>query len=188
MLITSDLNLFNVKVISFINKTMTFIIFISYFCKKIFMVINTKEKATRIKLLTMLTVIIYLLVLVASLYLKWSPNHILELSMTVIFFLIMIFIFTKKYTYLYYNTDGPKIILRFIPLQPLTAGNFSVEISKRDFAKYEIQDKAFGLRKELTLFARTSKGIGKYKSVSLSILNKEELELLLKDMELLRTK
>lgn len=152
------------------------------------MVINTKEKATRIKLVTMLTVIFYLLVLVASLYLKWSSNHMLELSLTVIFFLIMIFIFTKKYTYIYYNTDGPKIILRFIPLQPLTAGNFSVEISKRDFVKYEIQEKAIGLRKELTLFAKTSKGVGKYKSVSLSILNKEEFNLLLKDLELLQPK
>lgn len=152
------------------------------------MVLNTKEKATRIKLLTMLIVIIYLIVLVASLFFKWSPNHRLELILTLCFLLVMTFVFLKKYTYILYNTDGTKIILKFASLQPLTAGNYAVEISKRDFVKYEIINKYGGIRKDLILFVKTSKGIAKFKPISLSILSKKESDLLLNDLNLLLTK
>lgn len=151
------------------------------------MVLNTKEKSARIKLATMFFVILYLILLVASLFFKWSPSHIFELIITIVFVDIMIFIFIKNYTYVYYNSDGPKIIVRFTSLQPLTAGNFSVEITKRDFVKYEIIKKFFGLRKELILYVRTTKGIAKFKPISLSVLNKKELNFLIEDLNSFQT-
>jgi hypothetical protein len=149
------------------------------------MVINTKEISARIKLGTMMFTLVILALIVASLIFGWSKKHIFEITLIIIYVLYLIFVFVKKYYYIYYNTDGPKIIIRYTSLLPLSVGNFSIEIPRRDFVKAEIKNKFGGLRKELTVYVRTPQGVAKFKPISLTTLNKKEFKAMEKELRLL---
>ncbi|HNQ67566.1 MAG TPA: hypothetical protein PKN32_04255 [Bacteroidales bacterium] len=139
------------------------------------MVINTKEIASRIKLGTMLLTLVYAGLLVAALVFAWSPKHYFEIILSILYLFFLAFIFVKNYSYIFYNSDGLKIIMRYTSLQPLSAGNYSIEIPKRDFVKAEIVNSHIGLRKNLIFYVKTPQGIAKFKPVSLSILNKSQV-------------
>jgi len=146
------------------------------------MVINTKEIASRIKLGIMLLTLVYAGILVASLIFKWSPRHYLEIILTAVYLVFMLTIFVKNYCYIYYNSDGLKIIMRYTSLQPLSAGNFSIEIPKRDFVKAEIVNTILGLRKNLIFYVKTPQGVAKFKPVSLSILKKAQIDSIIDEL------
>ncbi len=140
------------------------------------MIINNKELSTRIRLGIMLFILVYAALLVLSLIFSWSENHTFELVITIIFTICMIYAFGKKFCYVIFNNEGPKVIIRYSPLQPLTVGNYSVEFYKKDLVKYEIVRSFFGLRKSLLIYVRTPQGTAKYKPVSLATLTKQEQE------------
>ncbi|PLX08617.1 MAG: hypothetical protein C0596_07110 [Marinilabiliales bacterium] len=140
------------------------------------MVINTKEVSTRLKLGIMLISVLLLAVVAMSLIFGWSEKHILEYVIGGIYLLFMVFVFIKDYCYIYFITDGPKIILRYIPLKPLSAGNYSIEVPRRDFVKAEVVKSFFGLSKKLVFYVRSQQGVAKFKPVSISILSKQQVE------------
>ena len=148
------------------------------------MIINTKEISSRIKLGSMLFTLVYVALLVASLVFKWSPKYIYEYVSSAIFVLVVVYIFIRNYNYIYYNSDGLKYILRYTPLRPLSAGNFSVEIPKRDFVKGEIKSSYFGLRPELVLYVRTPQGVAKFNPISISVMNKTQIDLIKDDLSI----
>jgi len=88
-----------------------------------------------------------------------------------------------RFSYIYYNSEGSKILLRYSPLQPLLYGNYSIEVPKKSLVKFEIVDGFFGLRKSLLLYVKTPQGVAKYKPVSLSTLTKKEIEQLVYNLE-----
>ncbi len=138
------------------------------------MVINKKELSARIKLGVMLISLVLVALVVVSLIFSWSQNHILEFVLGGMYLLLMAFVFIRDYNYVYYNSDGPKIIIRYVPLSPLTAGNYSIEIPRRDFVKAELKTSFLGLRKSLILYVRSAQGVAKFKPVSLTIMSKKE--------------
>ncbi|MDD2635235.1 MAG: hypothetical protein PHW82_07015 [Bacteroidales bacterium] len=146
------------------------------------MVINKKELSARIKLGIMLISLVLIALVVASLIFSWSKNHLLEYVLVGVYVLFMAFVFIKNYNYLYYNSDGPKIIIRYIPLSPLTAGNYSIEIPRRDFVRAELKTSFFGLKKNLIVYVRSAQGVAKFKPVSLSILSKKEINEILNEL------
>jgi len=146
------------------------------------MLINTKEISSRIKFLTMTVTLVCLALIGVSLFFSWSKSHVLEFCLAGVFILYLLFIYLKKYYYIYYNTDGTKIIIRYTSLLPLSAGNYSIEIPKRDFVKAEIRKRFGGLRKELILYVHTPQGVAKFKPVSLSTLKKEEIDKIMENL------
>ena len=60
----------------------------------------------------------------------------------------------------------------------------SVEIPKKDFVKAEIVNSIFGFRKNLVLYIRTPQGVAKYPKINISILKKEEIIKLRKDLNI----
>ncbi len=170
----------NIKIIIL---TLIFITF-GHQNKKNLMVINTKEISARIKFSIMLSSLLYAGILVASIVFKWSEKYIFEIGLTVFYLLSLGFTYAKKYSYILYNSDGPKIIIRYTSLQPMSAGNFSMEIPKRDFVKAEIKNSLGGLRKDLLMYVRTPQGVAKFKPVSLSTLKKIDMENLKIDLSI----
>lgn len=140
------------------------------------MIINNKEISTRIRLGLMLVILVWAVIIVLSLIFSWSKNHILEFVVTIAFILFMSYAFTRKYCYIIFNNEGPKVIIRFSPLQPLSAGHYSIEFYKKDFYKYELVKSFFGLRETLIIYVKTPQGIAKYKPVSLATLTAKEKE------------
>ncbi|MDD2387937.1 MAG: hypothetical protein PHP52_14275 [Bacteroidales bacterium] len=146
------------------------------------MVINKKELSARIKLGVMLISLVLIALVVTSLIFSWSKDHLVEYILGGAYILFMTFVFIKNYNYVYYNSDGPKIIIRYIPLRPLAAGNYSVEIPRRDFVKAELKTGFWGLSKNLLLYVRSSHGVAKFKPISLTIMSKKEINEILTEL------
>jgi hypothetical protein len=150
------------------------------------MIINNKEIATRIRLGLMLIILIYVAILVLGLIYSWFKNNNILIYLSVLFATPVIFSYLKNFCYIYFNDAGPKVIIRFTALQPLTAGNYSIEFYKKDFVKYNIEKSVFGLRNSLIIFVRTPQGIAKFKPVSLSSLKKNEVKDIIDGLERLK--
>ncbi len=138
------------------------------------MVINNKELATQIRFGFMIGVLVYLALIVLSFVFNWDETHRLQLIWSVLFFLSMVFFFMKGYNYIFFNPDGSKIILRYMPLQPFLYGTYSIEIPKQEFVKYEIKTTNFGLRTSIILYQKTERGLSKYRPISLASLKQSE--------------
>lgn len=146
------------------------------------MLINSKEISSRIKLGSMLVILLIAAVLVLSLIFGWSPDHKLEYALAIIFVLFEIFKLIKNYTYIYYNSDGFKILFRYSSLGMLSAGNFSIEIPKKDLVSVSVEKSFLGLRKSIVFYVRTKQGTAKFKPVSLSVLSSKDIESMLADL------
>ncbi|HXK82021.1 MAG TPA: hypothetical protein PLO05_07690 [Bacteroidales bacterium] len=147
------------------------------------MIINNKEISTRLRLGFMLFALVYMAIIVLSLIFSKSDDHMLEIVSSIIFLLFVIYFVIMRFSYIYYNSEGSKILLRYSPLQPLLYGNYSIEVPKKSLVKFEIVDGFFGLRKSLLLYVKTPQGVAKYKPVSLSTLTKKEIEQLVYNLE-----
>ena len=138
------------------------------------MMINNKEYSSRVRFSFMVVVIVYVTLLVLSIVFHWFKTNTFNVVISVVFFSGLVYFFIRGYNYIYFNPDGSKIILRYVPLQPMLYGTYSIEIPHKDFVKYEIIKSHFGLRTSVVLFQRTDRGLSKYKPVSLTSLTKAE--------------
>lgn len=139
------------------------------------MIINNKDLSTKIRFGFMFGILFYLIFIVLSFVLKWTPeDHMFQLLLSGLFAVALLCFFVKGYNYIFFNPDGSKIILRYMPLQPFLFGTYSIEIPKQEFVRYEIKTSMFGLRKSVILFQKTERGLSKYRPVSLSSLKDSE--------------
>ena len=96
------------------------------------MIVDIKEIASRVKLGSMLVVLVLVAVVVLDLIYAWVPMHILDYLCVALFVIFEAYLFIKKFNYIYYNSDGFKIILKYTSIGMLSAGNFKLEIPKKD--------------------------------------------------------
>jgi len=155
------------------------------------MVIDTKEISARIKLGSM--IVIVLLAAVALFDFIYSKvvndkdvNVLLYWIVAVVFVLFETYMIIKKYTYINYNSDGFKIIMKYTSLGMLSAGNYKIEIPKKDFIRAELKKSIFGLRKKILIYVKTPQGIAKFKPICVTVLSKKELDDLMNDFESLK--
>ena len=147
------------------------------------MIIDTKEISSRIKLGSMLVVLVLVAVVVLDLIFRWVPNFILVYVCIALFVLFEAYLLMKKYNYIYYNSDGFKIILKYTSLGMFSAGNYKLEIPKKDFVRIEIEKSIMGMRKMVVIYVRTPNGIAKFKPISISVLSEAELNDMMTDLE-----
>jgi len=156
--------------------------------KSYIMLINNKELATRIRLGFMLAIFVYLVLIVLAIILHWSEKHYFELGLTALLLLGIVWFFSRGYNYIYFNTEGSKIVLRYMGLQPILSDNYAIEIPKSKFVKYKIKKTKLGLRTLLVLYQKTNKGISKYPPVSITSLKKSEKKDILDALDKLSTR
>lgn len=148
------------------------------------MVINSKEFSARAKLGIMLYTLAVLAALTLSIVFDILSDYLRYLVFSAVLLLIIGFTFylMKKYYYIYYNSDGFKIILRYSSLIPFFEENFSIEIPRKDFIRAELVKKYGGFRKELIIYVDSPQGVAKFKPVSLSTLKKSDIKNLLENI------
>ncbi len=153
------------------------------------MIVDTKEISSRVKLGSMLVVLVLVVIVVLDLIpdvhrviFFWAKNHILEYVCLGVFILFETFMFTKKFNYISYNSDGFKIILKYTSLNMLSAGNYKLEIPKKDFVDVEIQKSLLGFRKSIVIYVKSPQGVAKFKPISVSILTSKELSDIIDDL------
>lgn len=148
------------------------------------MVINTKEFSARVKLGISIFTLFIMASIVLMLLFKLFPqyNKYISLFLIGVLIVVLIFSFLKNYHYIYFNSDGFKIILRYSSLILFFEENSSIEIPRHDFVKAEIVNKFGGFRKELIIYVQTPQGVAKFKPVSLSTLSKNEIKNLIESL------
>ena len=150
------------------------------------MIIDTKEISSRIKLGSMLVVLVLVAVVVLDLIYAWVPKHILDYTCIALFVIFEAYLFIKKYNYIYYNSDGFKILVKYTSLGMLSVGNFKLEIPKKDFVRIELEKTMMGMRKMVVIYVRTPNGTAKFKPISVSVLSDAELQDMMSDLESLK--
>lgn len=124
-------------------------------------------------------------------YYIWNPDYsstlkvlaisIIPLCLTVYGLLLYI-----KLDYFFIDARTSKIKIKFYSANPLFRRYRAFEITKPSFVDYKIEKSFIGLKKSLTLTAKTKKGsfINPVLSISLlSVAKTQRLELLLKELK-----
>ena len=76
-----------------------------------------------------------------------------------------------------------KIILKYTSLGLFSAGNFKLEIPKKDFVSIELEKSHMGLRKMVVIYVRTPNGTAKFKPISVSVMSDDELQEMMSDLD-----
>ena len=138
------------------------------------MLINNKELAARVRFGFMMVILVYLVLMVLSLFVHWENKHLYVIGLSVLFVIGLVLFLMKGYNYIYFNPDGSKIILRYMQLQPFLFESNSIEIPKEQFVQYQLKKSFFGMRTSVVLYQKTDKGLSKYRPVSLESLKTSE--------------
>ena len=97
-------------------------------------------------------------------------------------FLFYLIIFLSRPHYFYFEPKHKSIIIRFYNPHPLFIRRSAFEVLYSDFVKYEITSTLGGYRKNLILHIKQGKKVGKYPSVSVTLLNKKQMSDLKKEL------
>lgn len=138
------------------------------------MTINNQNRAAWIKLFYYVLVFLYLAVSIILIYLKVEPIYPIFGAISVFVFFIIAISLLFNLNYIIYQESEEKIILRYYPLHPFHHKFKSIEIPKKSLSHFDLNQKLFGLRPEVTLYQQTDRGLAKYPKVSISALSKSD--------------
>ncbi len=92
-----------------------------------------------------------------------------------VYVFINIFRFILDLNYFSYTEQGEKIVIHYFSLRPFMQKRMSIEIPKANLIKYQLTKSFFGQKKQLVLYQRVNNKTAKYPPISISALNKTEL-------------
>lgn len=147
------------------------------------MTINNQNRAAWIKLFYYVLIFLYLAVSIILIYLKVEPIYPIFGAISVFVFSIIIISLLLKLNYIIYQESEEKLILRYYPLHPFHHKFKSIEIPKQTLSHFDLNQKMFGLRSEVTLYQQTERGLAKYPSVSISALSKSNRKKLIDSLQ-----
>jgi hypothetical protein len=149
------------------------------------MTIDTQKKVIAIQLRRMIVMVVFILVILYIFIFLDSDGVYFGLSQKKlgIFWtcLYLIYIFTElflDYKYIFFNDETNRIVLRYFSLGYFNRQKNSIEIPKEEFKNYELTKSLFGLKYKIVLIREFKSKEARYPAVSLSILNKKQLDLL----------
>lgn len=106
------------------------------------------------------------------------------LIITAIYALLFFLPMILSYQYIYYSDEGEFIILRYFSAGIVGGRKNSVEIDKRTFSGYRIENKLFNLAGSIILFQKINNGIAKYPPVFISALRRDQKEKMIRSLNL----
>jgi len=106
------------------------------------------------------------------------------LAVAVIYVLANIYRFLLDLNYFNYSDQGGKILIKYYSLRPFMQKYKTIEITRGSLVKYEIKKLMLGRKKQIILFQKIKNKIAKYPPISISALNKEEINTLIKSLDL----
>jgi len=143
----------------------------------------------RIRLFTV--TVIYLAYIILSYAAKTFKLTLFGLSdtvWTIIFAAIWLFIallpMLLNYQYISYSDEGGTIVIRYFTSGIVGGRKNSVEIDKRTFAGFKMENKYFGLVSSIILFQYFKEGVAKYPPIYISAMSKNDRSKLLTSLNL----
>jgi hypothetical protein len=141
------------------------------------MIIDTREEAATLWRTKTLAVVVFVMTIVVMIFFVsidsvWKTLILGALSL--VFLLFYWFQFQMEYTYFYFSNNNNNLVFKFYSLRNLHGKPKTVEISKLNFFKYDIQPCFFNKKECLVLYQKTPQGIAKYPPISLTLLTKKQ--------------
>ena len=154
------------------------------------MIIDIKRTVIKTQLRRFLTLIGFLFVIVIVILIGSLRKDFLGLSkytwaliIGCIYIIALIFESFLELNYIYFSDEDDLVILRFFSMSMFSRKKNSIEIPKQVFRGYEIKKTLFGLKKKIILFQRLKDKDVKYPAVSITGLNSQEFQILIKTLD-----
>jgi hypothetical protein len=113
----------------------------------------------------------------------WGINKTGAIILVVLFYVIYLTVtYIINYNYIFYSDEGNKIVIRFVSLRPFNSKRNAIEIPKKDYYGYKIDQSFFNLKEELFISIQTKKGVAKYPPVSITGLTPKQKNTLKKSL------
>ena len=149
------------------------------------MIIDLRKSVIRTYLRRFILMIVFATLVIVSMlglslqksYLGMTKYH-LALIIGIIYVCIAVFEFVLELYYIYFSDEGENIILRFFSTGYMNKKKQVIQIPKKLFTNYEIEESMFGLKKKLILKQQLKTNEVKYPPVSVSLMNNKQLQLL----------
>ena len=141
------------------------------------MIIDTKVEASTLRKTKTFVIIVFTLsVLITVIFLPFMlpVKSVICGVLSVLFLVFYWFQYNMKYTYFYFSNNGKNLVFKFYSMQLFFGKPRTIEISKNNFVKYDIEMSFFGKRESLILYQKTPKGVAKYPPISLTLLSKKQ--------------
>ena len=136
-----------------------------------------------------LTLVLILLIIIIG-FSQYFKNPVLGLDKSIylialggIYIILIVINSMLKHDFVFYGDVGDKIIVRYYPIRILNQKKHSIEIPKSKFAKYEIERFFFNRKQRIFLFQRTQNGVARYPGISLSAVDKGDIERILRALD-----
>lgn len=143
---------------------------------------NTVLRLNKIRYIVLLVFITLISVIIWS---GWFDNIVLGMSklsyiifLSILYLLYLIISYILNYNFFSYKDDGNKLVFRFVSFRPFDNAKKAIEIDKKSFGGYQVQQSLFRFKKELVLSIKTKKGLAKYPPISISALSEKQIALL----------
>lgn len=116
-----------------------------------------------------------LLVVVAGLIFFWQK---MDIAMFVCIGILILFLGASVFAnlcYIFFSTNNGKVVIKYYPIISLFKKNYeSIEFAQPSLYNFQVE-RSMGFA-DLTIAIKTKRGIAEYPSISLSALNKNEIE------------
>jgi len=154
------------------------------------MKIDNQKNTYRIWLSRLVMTIVFTLIILLIVFLPWfdetefwlTKYHV-AIFISVIYILINWINYLKRPNFVSYSDQGEMLVVRYYPVSMFTSRKNSIEIPKTQFVKYELQPFLLKSQHYLILFQNFRGKVVPYPRISLSAMEKEDREKMLKSLE-----
>ena len=154
------------------------------------MKIDNQRNTYRIWLSRLVMTIVFTLIILLIVFLPWfdetefwlSKYHV-AIFISVIYILINWINYLKRPNFVSYSDQGEMLVVRYYPVSMFTSRKNSIEIPKTQFVKFELQPFLLKSQHYLILFQNFRGKVVPYPRISLSAMEKEDREKMLKSLE-----
>jgi hypothetical protein len=154
------------------------------------MKIDNKRNIYRIWLSRLAMTVVFALLILVLIFISWFDDlasgitkYHLIILVSAIYVVVNWVNFLKRPYFVSYSDHGEMLVVRYYPVSMFTSRKNSIEIPKKQFAKFELKKFFFGNQQKLILVQNFRGKEAKYPPISLSALDREDQEKMLESLK-----
>lgn len=153
------------------------------------MKIDNQKNTYQIWLSRLIMTIVFALIILLLVFVAWFDNlsagitkYHMMILISGIYLMINWINYMKRPFFVSYSDQGEMIVVRYYPVSMFTTRKHSIEIPKKLFVKFELKPFFFKSQHYLILYQDFRGKVANYPRISLSALDKEDREKMLKSL------
>ncbi len=153
------------------------------------MKIDNQRNIYRIWLSRLVMTLVFALIILVLIFVSWFDDlasgitkYHLIILVSAIYVAVNWINFLKRPYFVSYSDQGEMLVVRYYPVSMFTSRKNSIEIPKKQFAKFELKNFFFRTQQKLILIQNFRGKEAKYPPISLSSLAREDREKMLESL------